>query len=165
MRALTLAAVLLAGPTPLLAQSTGHPGVSRGASGGPDSAAVLAVVHRVFDAMRSRDSAALRATFATGAQMISTGSRNGAAVVEVESPDGFIAAVGKPSDATWDERIYHPEVRLDGDLATVWAEYDFYLGGKFSHCGVDTFILGRTADGWKIASVADTRRREGCPQR
>ena len=157
MRALTLAAALVTASSALSAQSV--------SSAPPDSAAVMAVVHQVFDAMRSRDSSALRATFAPGAQMISAGMRNGTAVVEAESPDGFIAAVGKPSDAKWDERIYHPEVRLDGNLATVWAEYDFYLGEKFSHCGVDAFMLARTTDGWKIVSLADTRRRDGCPAR
>lgn len=160
MRALALAAALLTTlsvPPALSAQSA--------LSVPSDSSAVMAVIHQVFDAMRSRDSSALRATFAPGAQMIGTGMRNGTAVVEAESPDGFITAVGKPSDAKWDERIYHPEVRLDGNLATVWTEYDFYLGDKFSHCGVDAFMLARTADGWKIVSLADTRRREGCPAR
>jgi hypothetical protein len=41
-------------------------------------------------------------------------------------------------------------------------EYRFYVGERFSHCGVDSFHLVRTADGWRIVDLADTRRREGC---
>jgi hypothetical protein len=30
---------------------------------------------------------------------------------------------------------------------------------KYSHCGVDVFMLVKTADGWKISTLADTRRK------
>lgn len=155
----------------LLALTLGAAASARAQSAAPapsraaDSAAVLAVVQRVFDAMRSRDSAALRTAFAAGARMMTPGMRNGAPVVAVEPVDGFIRAVGQPSDSTWDERLYNPEVRLDGNLATVWTEYDFYLGSSFLHCGVDAFQLARFAEGWKIVSLADTRQRDGCPKR
>jgi len=33
----------------------------------------------------------------------------------------------------------------------VWAPYDFWRDGKFSHCGVDAFDLIKTDEGWKIA--------------
>ena len=78
----------------------------------------------------------------------------------------FVTAIaGAPPGRLLDERTYNPEVRIDANLATVWAEYDFYLGDQFSHCGVDQMTLVRTAAGWKIVALADTRRREGCPTR
>lgn len=130
-----------------------------------DSAAVLAVVQRVFDAMRSRDSALLRTAFAEDARLFTPAMRDGAPMVRAEPISGFIEAVGQPSDSTWDERLYGTELRLDGGLATVWTEYDFYLGSRFLHCGVDAFQLARYPDGWKITTLADTRQREGCPER
>jgi hypothetical protein len=48
------------------------------------------------------------------------------------------------------ERIWNPEVRVHGLIATVWTPYDFWTDGKFSHCGVDAFDLIKTAEGWKI---------------
>jgi hypothetical protein len=54
------------------------------------------------------------------------------------------------------ERGFRPEVRLSGTLATVWLPYDFYLDGKWSHCGVDQFTFVRTATGWRIATIAWT---------
>jgi hypothetical protein len=53
---------------------------------------------------------------------------------------------------------------VDGNLAMVWAYYEFDTGDKFSHCGVDSFQLGRTDAGWKILLLADSRRRPGCSQ-
>ena len=130
-----------------------------------DTAAVMAVVQRVFDAMRARDTTMLRSAFAPGARMVTPFVRQGQPEVRAEEVDGFVEAVGRPSEQQWDERIYHPEVRIDGGLATVWVQYDFFLGERFSHCGVDAFQLARHADGWKIVALADTRQQQGCPAR
>lgn len=54
------------------------------------------------------------------------------------------------------ERGFDPEVRIQGHLATVWLPYDFYTDDQLSHCGVDAFILLRTDEGWRIASIAWT---------
>ncbi len=146
------------------------PSVSYAQTAAPDTAAdraaVLAVVHRLFDAMRQGDSARLRSTFHPEARLGTVGVREGVPMVRFEAVDGFAQALGgKPAEQVWDERLYNEVVHVDGGLATVWTEYDFYLGDRFSHCGVDSFQLARTADGWKIFSIADTRRREGCPDR
>ena len=127
-----------------------------------DRAAVLAPVHRLFDAMRGGDSAGVRAVFHPAAYLATALVRQGSPHVEVDSLDAFVVAVGAPHDEAWDERIESEEVRVDGPLATVWTEYSFFAGGKFSHCGVDAFQLARAADGWRIIVLTDTRRREGC---
>ena len=48
------------------------------------------------------------------------------------------------------------DVRIDGDLAIVSGRYTFYVGEKFSHCGLNTFNLVRTETGWQIANAAST---------
>lgn len=127
----------------------------------PDSA-ILATVMRLFDAMRARDTAGLRAVFDSGARLVSAGmSREGSPAVRVTTIDEFVRAIGALTIVP-DERITEPEVRQDGGLATVWTRYGFYADGQFSHCGVDAFQLARTAAGWRIVALADTRRREGC---
>jgi len=57
------------------------------------------------------------------------------------------------------ERGFRAEVHVAGPLASVWLPYDFYVDGKLSHCGVDAFTLVRTEAGWRIASLAFTRRQ------
>ena len=128
---------------------------------GDDPEAVLEVVERLFEGMRAGDSALVRSVFHPEARLISTGERDGEAFVRAVPADRFVEAVGEAT-GEWDEPIWDTEVRVEDNLATVWTKYAFYLDGEFSHCGVDAFILGRTADGWKIVSLADTRRREGC---
>ena len=49
-------------------------------------------------------------------------------------------------------------VSIDGPLAAVWADYEFWAGSRFSHCGVDAFQLAQTGGQWRIVALTDTRR-------
>ena len=129
-----------------------------------DERAVLAVVTRLFDAMRARDTATLRAAFAPGASLASTSVRNGQPVLQRDSVAAFVRSIGSaPAGLLLDERLRDPQVRVSDGLASVWVEYAFYAGERFSHCGVNAFHLARTTAGWQIVNLIDTRRREGCP--
>lgn len=74
----------------------------------------------------------------------------------------FLNALGTPHDQVWDERILSYEIKIDGAMASVWTPYEFYVGERFSHCGVNSFQLMKGNDSWKIIYLVDTRKREGC---
>ena len=139
--------------------------LSNGHKKAPDErAAVLRVVQRLFDGMRAGDSAMVRSTFHPNAQLATAIVRQGNAIVEIDTMDSFIRAVGTPHDDVWDERLSNTSVQVDGTLASVWTDYSFYLGSKFSHCGVDAFQLAKSGGEWRIVALADTRRRQGCAE-
>ena len=139
--------------------------LSNGHAQAPDErAAVLRVVQRLFDGMRAGDSAMVRSTFHPNAQLATATVRQGNAIVEIDTMDSFIRAVGTPHDEVWDERLSNTSVQVDGTLASVWTDYSFYLGSKFSHCGVDAFQLAKSGGEWRIVALADTRRRQGCAE-
>jgi hypothetical protein len=127
-----------------------------------DRQAVLAVVTQLFDGMRASDAEKLRAVFHPSAQLFSSSVRDGKPQVAVESIDAFVAAVTRPHSEVYDERTRNEIVHIDGGFASVWAEYGFYRGKVFSHCGIDAFHLAREAEGWKIVSLGDTRRTGPC---
>lgn len=130
-----------------------------------DERAVVAVVHRTFDAMKARDTTAFRAAFAPGARIVTTRTdQEGRPAMREITIDRFVGMIGGAQEAAV-ERIFDPQVRIVDNLATIWTEYDLHIGGKFSHCGVDAFHLARTTEGWKIVHVTDTQKREGCPTR
>jgi hypothetical protein len=105
----------------------------------------------------------VRRTLAPGAVFHGLGGKPGQPpTLETESISGFLKAVGTPHPAVWDERVQFERVLIDANLASVWAPYEFYLGSKFSHCGYDSFQLVKLAEGWKIAHIIDTRRKEKC---
>ncbi len=142
---------LVAAPCPVLSQDS---------SGREDE--VLAVVDRLFDGMRAADSSLVRSILHPDLRLVTVGEGEGGPTLRSEPMDGFVTAVGTPHEEVWDERIWDPEVRIDGRLATVWVSYAFYAGEEFSHCGVDAFQLFEGSEGWKIFQIVDTRRREGC---
>jgi hypothetical protein len=125
--------------------------------------AVLATVQKVFDAMRTRDTALLRQAFDTSARLAGVSARGGPATIRLTSPAAFGAAIANaPAGDVWNERIWDPEVRIDGDVAQVWAYYTFHRNKVFSHCGVDAFMLLKVGSEWKITQLADSRRTTGC---
>lgn len=122
------------------------------------------VVDKLFDGMRNGDSTAVRSVFTKQCTLTSI-SKNAAdsTVAHKGTVDSFVKAVGTPHKDKWDERIYEVKVSIDGPMAVVWAPYKFYLGDKFSHCGVNVFNLIKTNTGWKINDITDTRRKDACP--
>ena len=133
---------------------------------GAEEQAVLATVQRLFDAMRTKDTAAFRDIFEPNARLVGMRTRqNGEQIVQVLPWDRFGAAMVSSTRGPWIERAWSPEVRVRGTLATVWAEYDFHFGQTPSHCGVDAVQLLKTPAGWKIVSIADTYEPTGCPTR
>jgi hypothetical protein len=129
----------------------------------PEKEAVLAPVRTLFKGMLARDSALAATTFYPGATLATvTVDKAGVPTVRKESVANYMKAIASPRTEVWDERIWDPEVRVNGHLAQVWTPYGFFIDNKLHHCGVDAFHLIRTEKGWKIFHVADTRQTEGC---
>ena len=121
----------------------------------PEEDAVLAPVHAMFDGMAKRDAGAIKAPWLAGGTLVLM--REGKpSTVTVEA---FAERVGKPAPTKIEERIHDPLVRVDRDLAVVWAPFEFLSDGKVDHCGTDLFNLVKMDGIWKIASVADTGRK------
>jgi hypothetical protein len=135
--------------------------VNSGAQAPTPDPEIQRTIIRMFDAMRARDTAALRSVFDTSARLVTTTTREGRAVLRSLPIDRFILAIGAAT-VTLDERIFDVEVRQDDRLATVWTRYVFYAGEQLSHCGYDAFQLFKSDQGWKVIAIADTQRREGC---
>ncbi len=123
-----------------------------------DDQSPAATVQRLFDAMSAHDANAARALFVPDAMLFSV-RPDGTAVATPH--DKWLGHLSASKDA-WLERIWNPKLLEHGSIAVVWAEYDFHLNGKFSHCGIDSFNLLKTAAGWKIAAVSDTHEVSGC---
>jgi hypothetical protein len=126
----------------------------------PEEDAVLVPINAMFAGMSARDAAAIKAPAIPGATMVLM--RDGKpSQMTIEA---FAERVGKPSPSGKPiaERIHDPLIRIDNDLAVVWAPFDFTVDGKVDHCGTDLFNLVRTDGKWMIASVADTGRKD-CP--
>ncbi len=128
------------------------------AAEGSEEKDVIATAQRLFDAMAAHNADTARALFTPGAPLTAV-RVNGE--ISNSTSEQFASHVGAAKDA-WLERMWNPKVLMRRGLAIVWADYDFHLNGKFSHCGVDSFTLVRGQEGWKISAVAYTTETSGC---
>jgi len=120
-------------------------------------------VNALFDGMRKSDSTLMRTAFNQGA-ILQTIIKTKAGTTEVKSTDLnlFINSIAKPHSSVYDERIVFTKILIDDNLASVWTDYKFYIGDKFSHCGVNSFQLVKVGNEWKIVYLIDTRRKDNC---
>ncbi len=145
--------IFCAGQQPASDPSANHHPATPAPEPGPE-----AVVQQLFDAMTARDALAAKELFIPEAGLFSVG-KNGKPV-KMPLID-FLDAIGS-GKAPWKERIWDVNVLVHESIAIVWAPYDFHNNGSFSHCGYDSFSLLKTAAGWKISYISDTRQTEGC---
>ena len=113
-----------------------------------DAGAVIGAAQALFDALEARDADAMLAVMTPNSFVISM--RDGA--LSHSTGEAFAEGL-RGLQVIPIERMWNPEVRIDGDVAQLWARYDVYVDGEFSHCGYDAFHMVRLEGVWKIAGV------------
>lgn len=144
------------GPGALSAQEGGDPAArppSEAMAEDDDREAVLETVRLVFRGIRLGDGALIRRVMHPDARL------------QGVDPDGdprppmdveaFAASV-EESTGRLVERMWNSEVQIQGPVAQIWAPYDFYRDGTFSHCGVDAVQLVKTPVGWQVVAITWT---------
>jgi hypothetical protein len=124
-----------------------------------EEAEVKSAINRLFEAMLKSDSAGVVDAFWPGATLQSIShSSEGKVVVQTIPITAFGGSVGRSKPGDLDERITFDAIYVDGDLASVWAPFEFFLRSKFSHKGTNSFQLVRKEGVWKIQYIIDTRK-------
>jgi hypothetical protein len=82
--------------------------------------------------------------------------------IRVFDLEQFLEIVGQAAEPL-EERIWDPHVHVDGPFASLWAPYDFYVGGRFSHCGHAAFQYVLRHQTWWLVSETYTVRVDTCP--
>lgn len=129
-----------------------------------DDELVKNTIIELFDGYRAGDSLRVKNTFTKDAILQSAYfDKSGQSQLSKASPvSKFIAYVGDGFEKKHDEKIWDLEIKVDNNLASVWTKYAFYLGGEFSHCGSENFLLIKKNNTWKIFHLVDTRQQDDC---
>jgi len=126
---------------------------------------VEAVIHELFDAYRAGDSTRVRAVF-TGKAVLQRAYYDQSQfshLSDMTSVDVFVKYIGAGLSQLHDEQLWNMKTHVNHNLASVWAEFAFFLDGKLHHCGVENFLLHKEDDGsWKIFHLVDTHEVDGC---
>ena len=126
----------------------------------PDEKEAIATVQMTFDAMAAHDASAIRSTMLPDARLYAI--RDQAAPGPSVAVDQFADQIASMKQEPLERFTAPPNVSIRGRMAQVWGEYEFLRDGKFSHCGVDSVSLVKTAEGWKIATIVYTAETVGC---
>ena len=119
---------------------------------------VTSPINALFDAMRNHDSEQLLAQFMPDASLQRATVDKGVTTTDITR---FAEAIGS-ANAFLDEHLLSITVQQSDNLASVWTPYVFYLDKKLSHCGVNSFQLVGTDQGWKIQYLIDNRHHGDC---
>lgn len=118
---------------------------------------VMQTAQAMFDAMSSRDTAALRRLLVPEAALFAADERQSQVVPSSRDVESFLQMIASSTE-TLTERMYDPQVHIDGGVAILWAPYTFHRNDQLSHCGYDGFQFIRADGEWRIASVIFTMR-------
>ena len=120
---------------------------------------VYAVVEKFFEGFNAKDTTTMKGVMLADVPLFTTTTNaQGVPVARRDAAANLLKNIAS-APVPLDERLSNPIVSVEDGLATVWVDYEFYADGKYSHCGVDVFMLVKTADGWRIAALADTRKK------
>jgi D-alanyl-D-alanine carboxypeptidase len=128
-----------------------------------DEMAVMSVINRLFESMQAKETEILRGLFIPEGRLVSTFQRQAEPTVRLLSLDDFIKLVTEAKEP-FRERMFDTEVRVRGDMATIWGRYDFHVGARLTNCGYNSIQLLRTKEGWKIVNIASNILTQGCQE-
>jgi hypothetical protein len=124
---------------------------------------VKKVIASLFEGMKSKNTDLIKSAFHPDATMQTVKNAESGSELGSNTVEDFVKRIGTTPETTiLDERILDYQIKVDGDMAAAWTPYEFYVNDNFSHCGVNSFQLIKTKEGWKITYIIDTRRKEGC---
>ncbi len=132
-----------------------------------DREAILAVMDRAFAAVRSNIADDWRAIQLAEGTTLSfrpgPPDRPDELEMRISNNEDFIADLEPDGHEYLERWTAEPTVLIRGPIAVIWGQYEFWIDGEFSHCGVDSADLVKVNGEWKVANFMWTVEKEGCP--
>jgi len=118
------------------------------------------VIETFFEAFHQKDTTFLKDFFMHDARLTSVQNSLDGVKAKEESVEDFIKAIGSiPDDLSFEERLLDFNVVDASGMTLVLTPYEFYVNGRFSHCGTNVFTLVKKESKWKILALYDTRNK------
>ena len=125
---------------------------------------IKSTIHTFFEGLHHGDTILIKRTIHKDLKLQTTFvNQEGKSVLRTQAKSDFLKSIAakNPSDV-WLEKLRSFDVKIDGNLASVWTPYEFYVNNKFSHCGTNSFQLFNNNGTWEIIFIVDTRNKQGC---
>jgi len=125
---------------------------------------VKKVIETFFIGLHKGDSTIMKSTLHKDIKIQTTfTNREGLKNLNTQSIQALLTGVAnKKPENVYLEKLLSYDIKIDGNLASVWTPYEFYLNDNFSHCGANSFQLFNNNGRWQIIYIVDMRRRDNC---
>jgi len=125
---------------------------------------VKKTVEGFFEAFHKQDSIAMKSFMADEVVLQTTGRNKAGKTMFKTTPIEklYASIVGIPDSIQFQEKLTSWSIQVDRTMANAWVGYEFWIDGKFSHCGINSFQLIDFDGNWKIIYLIDTRGKAGC---
>lgn len=126
---------------------------------------VKAVIDLMFTGMRESDTVKVKSCFTESAFLQTfTRTKEGKVEIKTDKVSDFCSAIAGIPKGAADERVVYKDIKIDGNMASVWAPFKLYFNGNFYSCGVNSIQMVRLNGEWKIQYIIDTRKKDNCPE-
>ena len=117
-------------------------------------------IETFFEAFHQRDSVKLQSVCSDNLVLHSISESGNGTKLSVEKASNFYKSIASiPIAMKFEEKILSYNIQVDGAMAHAWTPYEFYVNGKLSHSGVNSFQLFKENEVWKVVYILDTRRK------
>jgi len=113
---------------------------------------IINTVQQLLDAIASRDTVMAQSVLLPGGQFLSIREDSSSTRIGRRTHLEFKIGLAHETDEMR-EVLNEPTVLISHHVAILWASYNFFRQGDYSHRGVDAFSLLKTDKGWKIAGL------------
>lgn len=126
--------------------------------------AVKTVIDTFFEGLHKGDSTIVSSTLKSDIKIQTTfTNKEGVKILRDQSRADLLKGIaGKKKEDVYFEKLLSYDIKIDGNLASVWTPYEFYYNERFSHCGANSFQLFNDNGKWKIIFLVDMRKRASC---
>ena len=121
---------------------------------------IRSAIDTFFEGFHAKDTVKMKSVF-SGLIVFHTISEkvNGAKLSQEDASEVCRSIAKIPAEMKFEERLLSYKIDIDGKMAHVWTPYEFYVNGKLSHTGVNSFQMFKENENWKIVHCIDTRRK------
>lgn len=129
-----------------------------------EKASVLEVMDRYLAAISSSDLEAMKQLQMPEGMTYRAMSSADGTVQVVPHPNSWWVDPARKEGHALRERYWAPTVLVRGSIAVVWAPYEFWIDGKTSHCGIDSFDFVKVGGRWLVANAMWTVEPDACAE-
>lgn len=125
---------------------------------------IKTTIETFFEGLHKGDSTIIKTTLYKDIKIQTTSTnKEGKNSLKTETKEQLLISVAnKKATDIYLEKLMSYDIKIDGNLASVWTPYEFYYNGNFSHCGANSFQLFNNNGKWEIIFLVDMRRRDNC---